>query len=137
LENIIREYKNNGKELTPNNRLDSFFADKFGRNISFFNKAGDPVTFWLGIYYCDEKGKMPYLCLEFNIGQDNLVPKKEAEKIKNIKQGTYSLDPEIWDDVAHFYLTDEYYDILFSNKPDTNEQKEVVLNFLKEIIESI
>jgi hypothetical protein len=135
LDSIIHEYP--GKELHFYNKSKSFFENKFGRYIYYKNNGGKEVYFWIGIHFCDEKTKIPYLCIEFNINQVNWVPKKEAENLKNIKKGKYSLAPDIYDGVAHFYLTDKYYDILFSSKPETEEQKNVVLNFVKEIIENI
>jgi hypothetical protein len=127
LKSIIHEYSE--KKLHLYNQSKSFFENKFGRNVYFENKPGKEIYFWIGIYFCDEKNKRPYLCLEFNIDQINGVPQKG--------KGTYFSKPDIYDDIVHYYLADEDYDILFSSKPETKEQKTVVLNFIKEVIESI
>jgi len=135
LENIIHEYSK--KTLTPYNQLKSFFDDKFGRYAYYNNKNGKAIYFWIGIYFCDPKGKFPYLCLEFNVEDNNSVPKKEADIIKNLQDGNCFFAPDIYDGVAHFYIKDDALEILFSKKPEIEKQKKVIYNFLDEILEKI
>jgi hypothetical protein len=135
LENIIHDYSK--KELKFYNQSKSFFDDKFGRYVYFENKNDETIYFWIGIYFSDEETKIPYLCIEFNIDQENWVPKKEASIIKKIQRGKYSLEPNIYEGVAYFYLTDNYYDILFSENPEIEKQKEVISEFIEEILKNI
>jgi hypothetical protein len=131
LENIVHEYSE--KKLDFYNLTKSMFPEKFGRHICFKNNNGKIIYFWIGIYFCDDKNKTPYFCLEFNIEDKNWVPKNEAEIIKNLKDGKYLYAPDIYDGVAHFYLKDDIYDILFSEKPEIEKQKEIIINSLNEI----
>ena len=132
LENIIHEYAD--KKLEFYNQSKSMFSEKFGRYVYFKNKNGKLIYFWIGLHYCDEKTKTPYLCIEFNIEETNWVPKNEASVIKKIKNGDYFYAPDIYDGIAHFYLADEQYDVLFSKKPNFEKQKEIIKNFLNEIL---
>jgi hypothetical protein len=135
MNNIISGYS--GKELKLNNQIKSITEHKFGRYVYFKNKNGKYIYFWIGIYFSDEKEKFPYLCLEFNIADENRVPKKEANVIKNIKKGEYSLEPDIDHDTVYFYLSDKFHDILFSEKSEIEKQKDIIKNFLDEILKNI
>jgi hypothetical protein len=136
MENIIREYSK--KELKISNQSKSILEYKFGRRVYFENNKGKIIYFWIGIYFSSEEEKNPYLCLEFNVANENEVPKKEASIIKNIQRGEYSTEADIYDDgLACFYLTRGPYKILFSEEPDIEKQKTIINNFMTEILSKI
>lgn len=130
IEKVIHEYsENEKKKLEFNNNKKSFSAEKFGRYVDFINKNGKIVNFWIGIYFCDSNSKITYLCLELDEG---IINKNLQE---GDKEGKYYIDN--YDEIAHFYLNDDDYDLLFSKKPDIDKQKEIIYNFLNEILEKI
>jgi hypothetical protein len=123
LEDIITEYDE--KTLKFSNQPKSFFEKRYGRCISFNDKFGNNILFWIGILLENS----PCLYLFFDAEKDILV--KKIEKIE--KAQYFYIDEE--EGFPFFYLEDSYHDILFSDGHEIKEQKDVISNFLKEILD--
>jgi hypothetical protein len=134
LVSIVPEYSEKELKFYKNIVITTEYC---GRDIYFKNKNEKPVYFWAGIYFCDEKHKNTYFYLEFTIDDNNRVPKKKADIIRNLKEGKYLYKPEFCDGFAWFYLKDEFHDILFSNKPKLEKQKEIIRNSIHEILSQL
>lgn len=125
LEDIINEYDE--KKLEFSNRSKSFFQDRYGRYISFNDKSNNNILFWIGIWLIDS----PYLYLFF---ETNDVRFKKI--IERRKEGEYFyIEKE--EEFSFFYLKNSYHDILFSEDYNIEEQKDIISNFLQEILERI
>jgi len=141
LEKVIKENDYNGKKLFFNNSIKSIDQYRFGRSV-YYEKNGKTINFWIGLHYCDDNDKVPYLSIEFNVGDNDSVPKKEAEIIKKLPNKSKYFYLGIYEGIAYFELGDEGWEILFSEKPESEKpelekQKEVIRNFLGEILEKL
>jgi len=124
LEKVIHEFSE--KKLEFNNYKNSFSEEKFGRYVDYKNKKGKIISFWIGIYFCNPENKYSCLCLEI-----------KKENIKNhLKEGEYYYPPELDNEEAYFSVKDNSWDILFSKKPEIEKQKEIIYNFINEILEN-
>jgi len=119
------------KGLQDYNIPSAITSTRYGKYFYYTNKDGKNVYIWLGLYLPEESGVYIY----FTKYQDeSWLPITEQNKIKNIKSGKYFdfTDVEYGDFFIH--LKDEYYKKLCENI-DVNEQKEILNNFLTEILD--
>jgi hypothetical protein len=136
LEKFVQEYPK--KLLEFDNYQKSITISWYGRHIYFKNINEEWVYFWAGIWFRNEKDKLPYFGIVFNDVKNHKVPEKEIEIIKNLKEGEYLKKPYICDvGEVFFYLKDEYHVMLFSETPEIEKQKEIIWNSIKEVLDGL
>jgi hypothetical protein len=127
-----------GKEITVVSLLEykttsAFQVDKFGKYFYFNNSQNKPVYFWIGLYIAD------YAAIYFMINHyknESWCPKKTAETVEKLENGKY-FDKTVVDDGALWVpLKDDYYN-KFCSDTKVEEQKQILKEFLDEILKKI
>jgi hypothetical protein len=85
----------------------------------------------LGLYIPDSGVYIKFQSFQ----NETWLPKAEQNKIKKIIDGKYYDSADIEGGSFYIHLKDEYYEKLSSDDIDVNIQKDIIKNFLVEILD--
>jgi len=122
------------KFFEPNPSLPtSFNRQYYGKYFYYINKMKQNVYIWLGLFLPEDSG----IYLKFQSYQnDNWLPKREREILEKLEKGKYFNEISFEEGNMYIHLKDEYFE-KFCKKLDIVEQKDLLTNFINEILKTI
>jgi hypothetical protein len=131
----LEEYRSNSaiKSYGPLGNL------RYGKYFHYSNSRKKDVYFWLGIFFgigeSDEKYSGIYFVID-HYTNEGWCPKEEVQIIKELKSGKYFDDSDESEDGIWVGLKEEY-DEKFCSDTDVEEQKQILREFLTEILQKL
>jgi hypothetical protein len=120
----LEEYKSNS----------AIKSDRYGKYFYYLNSKNKNVYFWIGLYISKNYSTI-YFFIDHYTNED-WCPKNEAGIIKALKSGKYFDKTAIDGDGLWVALKDKYYEKFCSNI-EVEEQKQILHNFLNEILQKL
>lgn len=104
---------------------------EYGKYLWYESGKNKYVYFWIGLHFVDEA---MYIYIKYK--DKGHCPEREAKILKELKHGKY-FDELIEDDLYIWIpLKNEYYSQL-CKKIDVEKQKEIIKNFLEEVLKEL
>jgi hypothetical protein len=116
-----------------NNLTTAMSRDYYGKYFYYTNKEGKNVYIWMGLYIPEQSA----IYINFrDFEQESWLPESERNKIKGIEGKTGNYYDEAYVEENDFFvrLKDEYFNKLCGEEKDVNIQKDIIKNFLIEIL---
>lgn len=111
---------NSSKPCTP---------EKYGKYV-FFEHNKKCIYLWVGLYFTDIAG----VYLEFEYNNDFWIPKKYSNILNKLEEGRYFEKPTKNSKNLWIKLKDSYFEKLCNDAIPVADQREIIFNFLDEII---